>query len=184
MSKNKNKRKRKNTGYKPPAGGDGQDAVLAELEALRPSLDDPAAGPSWGAAHKLLLKTSIDPARVASTIISRDPDGIDALLRELKGEAAPAEEDVEAIEAGEPPAEEATDPEVLRKAMKAFRRRMKLMRLDHESKLGVGPMSGGRKADFESIIPPHEFPDAVWRALAADGRLVSTGKGFYNLPES
>ncbi len=177
MSKNKNKRKRKGTGYKPPAGGQDQEATIAELEALRPSLEDPAAGPSWGAAHKLLLKTSIDSARVGSAIIGRDVDAFDQLIRELRGTATP-----EDTEAEETPEAEAIDPEVLRKAMKAFRRRMKLIRLDQESKLGVGPMTGGHKADFESIIAPHEFPDAVWKALAAAGRLVATGKGFYKLP--
>ena len=73
--------------------------------------------------------------------------------------------------------------ETLRKAMKAFRRRIKLIKLDQESKLGVGPMSSGRSADFESILPPHEFPRAVWQALAADGRLEATGRGFYKLPD-
>lgn len=181
MSKNKNKRKRKGTGYKPPAGGQGQEATIAELEALRPSLEDPAAGPSWGAAHKLLLKTSIDAARVGSAIIGRDVDAFDKLLRELRGTATPedAEQDEETEET---PETEAIDPEVLRKAIKAFRRRVKLMRLDEESKLGVGPMSGGHKADFDSIMPPQEFPNAVWKALAADGRLVATGRGFYKLP--
>ena len=71
-----------------------------------------------------------------------------------------------------------------KKAMKAFRRRVKLMKLDMESKLGVGPMSGGRAADFDSIMPPQEFPPEVWATLAAEGRLVATGRGFYKLPES
>lgn len=181
MSKNKNKRKRKGTGYKPPASGQDQEATIAELGALRPSMEDPAAGPVWGAAHKLLLKTGIDPARVASTIIARDLDAFDQLIRELRGGASPVDAPVDP-EAEEAPEPEAIDTETLRKAMKAFRRRIKLVRLDHESKLGVGPMTGGRKADFESIMAPQEFPDAVWKALAANGRLESTGRGFYKLP--
>jgi hypothetical protein len=67
--------------------------------------------------------------------------------------------------------------------MKAFRRRMKLMRLDHESKLGVGPMTSGKKADFDSILPPREFDENVWKVLAAEGQLKATGRGFYGLAE-
>ncbi|HCA38620.1 MAG: hypothetical protein CMJ63_01425 [Planctomycetaceae bacterium] len=73
--------------------------------------------------------------------------------------------------------------ETKRAAMKAFRRRMKLMRLDHESKLGVGPMTSGKKADFDSILPPREFDENVWKVLAAEGQLKATGRGFYGLAE-
>ncbi|MBT4766856.1 MAG: hypothetical protein HOO04_00665 [Phycisphaerae bacterium] len=73
--------------------------------------------------------------------------------------------------------------ETKRAAMKAFRRRLKLMRLDHESKLGVGPMTSGKKADFDSILPPRDFEDDVWKVLAAEGQLTSTGRGFYGLPK-
>ncbi|MCP3914857.1 MAG: hypothetical protein GY711_04755 [bacterium] len=67
--------------------------------------------------------------------------------------------------------------------MRAFRKRLKLTRLDHESKLGVGPMTGGRKASFDAILPPHEFPPEVWRALVAEGKLRDLGAGFFQLEE-
>ena len=46
----------------------------------------------------------------------------------------------------------------LKHAMKAFRKRLKLTRLDEESKLGrVGnPMSGGKKSGVIAIMPPRE----------------------------
>lgn len=178
MSRKNKKRKGR------PGGGPSApdpDAVLSSLEALRPSLEA-GEGRAWGEAHKLLLKTSIEAARLAPMVIGRDLELFDHLLLELRGEAVepaavePAEASTEALP--EIPAE------TLKKAMKAFRRRVKLMKLDMESKLGVGPMSGGRAADFDSIMPPQEFPPEVWATLAAEGRLVATGRGFYKLPES
>jgi len=44
----------------------------------------------------------------------------------------------------DPPSPNVPDPEQLRKAMKAFKKRLKLTRLDDESSLGHGPMSGGQ----------------------------------------
>ncbi len=76
-------------------------------------------------------------------------------------------------EADAPPAEE------LRKAMKAFKKRLKLARLDAESGLGKGPMSGGRDSGIVAITPPHQYPKAVWDELVRQGRLRYTGQGLY-----
>ncbi|MCH7847474.1 MAG: hypothetical protein IIB53_03845 [Planctomycetes bacterium] len=73
--------------------------------------------------------------------------------------------------------------ETRKMAMRAFRKRLKLTRLDHESKLGVGPMTSGRKADVDAILPPHEYATQVWEALVAEGQLKSFGQGFYALAE-
>ena len=42
--------------------------------------------------------------------------------------------------------EESMTPTVLKQAMKAFKKRLKLTRLDAESTLGGGPFSGGRSS--------------------------------------
>ena len=182
MSKNKNKRKKKHGGSGPPPAAD-PTAFIEELVALRPSLEGADSGPNWGAAHKLFLKAGLAAAEIPPIVIGRDLEAFDRAVRALQG----LETEEEVASEGDPSAEDAP-PEViptetLRKAMKAFRRRIKLIKLDQESKLGVGPMSSGRSADFESILPPHEFPRAVWQALAADGRLEATGRGFYKLPD-
>ena len=87
----------------------------------------------------------------------------------------------------EAPPTEAPLPEIpdeeLRSAMKAYRKRLKLIKLDHESKLGHSPLSTGKGADFESIIPPEQWAPEVWKVLAAKGELESTGQGFYKLPD-
>jgi len=73
-------------------------------------------------------------------------------------------------------------PETLKSALKAFRKRLKLMRLDAESKLGVGrPMTSGKKSGIDAIQPPNQFPREVWQELAKQGKLKDTGGGFYAL---
>jgi hypothetical protein len=70
-------------------------------------------------------------------------------------------------------------PEELRRAMKAFRKRLKLTRLDAESGLGHGATSGGRHSGIISITPPHQYPKAVWDELVRQGRLKYVGQGLY-----
>lgn len=72
--------------------------------------------------------------------------------------------------------------EELRKAMKAFKKRLKLARLDDESTLGRGPMSGGKSSSIVAIMPPNQYPKAVWDALVEAGRLKYAGQGMYQLP--
>ncbi|MBB3209002.1 hypothetical protein FHS27_004836 [Rhodopirellula rubra] len=84
------------------------------------------------------------------------------------------------------PAEPAT-PEIpkeeLRLAMKAFRKRLKLTRLDDESRLGYGPMSSGGKSGVAAIRPPDSYPKAVWLKLAEQGKLRREGGGLYSINE-
>jgi hypothetical protein len=73
-------------------------------------------------------------------------------------------------------------PETLKSALKAFRKRLKLMRLDDESKLGGGrPTTGGRRSQIMAIIPPNQFRPETWQELAKQGKLKHTGGGFYEL---
>lgn len=75
-------------------------------------------------------------------------------------------------------------PEELRKAMKAFKKRLKLARLDDESTLGRGPMSGGKSSSIVAIMPPNQYPKAVWDELVTQGRLKYAGQGLYQLADS
>jgi hypothetical protein len=180
MAKGKG-RKRKGGGGRPVA----QDpaAIVRELEALAEklaTLDPGESGPVWGAAHKLLLKTDTDHAAAGRVIMHRDIGEFQSVLAGLRGEApaAPAEpEPAPAAPAHDIPATE------LKKALRAFKKRLKLTRLDHESRLSVSPLTSGKTADIDAILPPHEFPKAVWEALCAEGRLVNVGAGFYELAE-
>ena len=79
--------------------------------------------------------------------------------------------------------DEPLDPADLKRAMKAFRKRLKLTRLNEESKLGRNPLTSGKKSDIVAIMPPHQYPEAVWQELIRRGRLKDAGNGFYELVE-
>lgn len=70
-------------------------------------------------------------------------------------------------------------PEQLKAAMKAFKKRLKLTRLDAESNVGVGPMSGGKKSAIVAMEPPDQYPRAVWDELVKQGKLKYVGNGLY-----
>lgn len=74
------------------------------------------------------------------------------------------------------------DRDVLKRAMKAYRKRLKVTLLDAESSLGGGPFSGGKTSDICGITPPHRYPPGVWMELARQKRLVHSGQGTYELP--
>ena len=80
-----------------------------------------------------------------------------------------------------PSASQSFDPEELRKALKAFKKRLKLARLEDESRLGHGPMSKGGRSDILAVAPPSQFPRAIWDELVRQGRLRSAGHGLYQL---
>jgi len=72
-------------------------------------------------------------------------------------------------------------PEQIKGAFKAFKRKLKLMRLDEESRVGRSPLSGGRRSDIVAIEPPSEFPAACWEVLVKQGKLKRSGRGTYEL---
>lgn len=74
--------------------------------------------------------------------------------------------------------------EELRLAMKAFRKRLKLMRLDDESGLGYGPMSSGQRSGIAAIKPPDQFPKVVWQELVNQGKLRRESGGLYSMVDS
>ena len=71
----------------------------------------------------------------------------------------------------------------LKTALKAFKKRLKLTRLDAESNLGGGPLSSGRDSGIVAIVPPSQFTPAVWEELVRQGKLKKMGGGTYELVE-
>ncbi len=71
--------------------------------------------------------------------------------------------------------------EMLKKAFKAFKKRLKLTKLDDESRLGGhSPLTKG-DSGIRSIIPPREYPKEVWDELVARELLAPDGGGFLKL---
>ena len=71
----------------------------------------------------------------------------------------------------------------LKRALGAFKKRIKAIRLDDESRLGHGPLSGSRREKVVSIQPPPGFGRAVWEELADLGYLKRDTVGFYELTD-
>ena len=77
----------------------------------------------------------------------------------------------------------APTPEQLKAAFKAFKKRLKLTRLDEDSKIAGGPLSKGKGAEIVAISPPNQFPQPVWDELVKQGKLKYVGDGLYEIIE-
>ncbi len=71
--------------------------------------------------------------------------------------------------------------EELRKALKVFKKRLKLTRLDDDSKLGRSPLTGSSSEKVVSMQPPSGFGREIWEELVEKGFLKRDGVGFYEL---
>ena len=72
--------------------------------------------------------------------------------------------------------------EELHKALRAFRKRLKITQLEEDSKLGHSPLTGSRYT-IVSIRPPSGFGKEIWDELVQHGYLKADGGGFYALGE-
>jgi hypothetical protein len=73
------------------------------------------------------------------------------------------------------------DRGVLKRAMKAFRKRLKIERLDEESRIG-GAFSKGQRSGLLGVQPPDSYGLDVWEQLVRAGRLIDGGGGVLELP--
>ena len=145
---------------------------LSELLIAIGQYPDPRrASSEWKQVYKLLQKTSVPPGRITSMVGMRNVERLDEVIEQLAAPGAEAPE----------PAADAPDSETCKKALKAFRKREAVTRLDDESKLGRSPLSKGSGSSSLAISPPIEWPDEVWRELARQGKLRDVGGGFYEL---
>lgn len=81
-----------------------------------------------------------------------------------------------------PPPGPAFNPEELKRAMQAFKKRIKLAKLDDESRLGHGAMTKGGQSEIQAVQPPSQYPRAIWDELVRQGKLRAAGHGLYELP--
>jgi len=85
------------------------------------------------------------------------------------------------MSSADPPQSPAPDKKQLKAALKAFKKRLKLTCLDDQSRIGVGPLSGGATSSIVSITPPNQYPEEIWEELVRQGRLKRTSSGQYSL---
>jgi len=67
-----------------------------------------------------------------------------------------------------------------KRALKAFRKRVKINQLEDDSKLGRSPLTGA-KSQIVAIRPPAGFGAEIWEAIADKGYLKRDSGGFYEL---
>ena len=71
--------------------------------------------------------------------------------------------------------------EDLKAAFKAFKKRLKLTRLEDESKLSRRATTSGQGSAIVAIVPPNQFSQAVWDELVKQGKIKPAGGGTYEL---
>jgi hypothetical protein len=135
--------------------------VAAELEK------DPHDAAAWEQARAALGASREKEPELAAIVDAGDSAKLRELLEQWRSGARPLPEQ---------------DREVLKRAMKAFRKSLKITVLDAESSIAGGPMSGGRRSAIRGITPPPRYPREVWQELARQGRLVDARQGVYELP--
>jgi hypothetical protein len=74
-------------------------------------------------------------------------------------------------------------PEILKKALKAFRKSLRVTQLDADSQLRGRALSSGSGGAIIAMTPPSQFPQAVWDELVKQGKLKYVGHGMYELIE-
>ncbi len=82
---------------------------------------------------------------------------------------------------GDDPLLPASDRAILKRAMKALRKRLKLARLDEESALSGRAMTDGKESTIVGVRPPEQYPAEVWQLLATQNRIHALGEDLYEL---
>ena len=146
-------------------------AKLDELLAAVRTYDDPRrASGEWKRVYRLFEKAGLDQRRFQGIVGMRNVAALAELIEQLRDPDVAGDQ-----------ADEALSEETLKRALRAFRKRAKLTRLDDESKLGRGPLTKGADESMAAITPPVEWPDAIWQELVHQGKLRSVGHGLYEL---
>lgn len=123
---------------------------------------------SWRVVERLLPRATNDREEADRVIAEQDADGLGRLIDAIENPSP----------VGGSEGAEATHEEK-KAALRAFHKRLKLARLNDESKLGGRLMTGGKQSEIDAVEAPREFPGRVWKALVADGTLRDCGGGFY-----
>jgi len=170
---------------------------LGELASELFLCDDPKkASRFWERVSKALKHVDAGPAEVQKILDNHDVTGLSRLVNKLSSPSRPNSNSSTPPPTPPPsraipthplrpaPPQEPLDPldtQVQKRAMKAFRKRLKLTRLDDESKLGRSPLTSGKPSGVVAITPPNQYPPAVWHELVKQGKLKPAGTGFYAL---
>lgn len=156
----------------------------------------------WGKAQVELMRVGASATKVATIVAKRDLEALAMLVQQVDQGKLEAETP-KAADSSPPASPASAVPRTLadarrdqaatggydsleegnlKRALGAFRKRIKLMKRDDESRLGGRYTTMGRASSITAITPPREFPTAVWEELVRLGRLKRAGQGTYQLP--
>ena len=183
---------------------DNLSNLVAELWLVEEPMSKKATA-MWGRAQTALMRMGVDATRVAKVVGERDVEKLAALVKQADagaaaGAAAPGpgrgipREGLASVADGRTLKEvreasaaasgkDSLDKENLKKALRAFRKKLKTTRLDDESRLGSKYTTYGKSSGITAIQPPRDYPPAVWAKLVEEKRLLRAGQGLYELPE-
>lgn len=128
---------------------------------------NPAEVEAWTDLQSAIEETKDDGPELAQAVAERDA----AQLQALADAWMNSKRDLPAC-----------DRAVLKRAMKAFRKTLKVTRLAAETRLGGGPFSAGSDSRVVGCQPPPRYPLAVWMELVRQGRLATDRRGTFELP--
>ena len=148
---------------------DPQMALLSKFLAtvVTDLASDPGNAQAWESAGQALGATRAQEADLATAVDARDLGALRTIVEQWASGTRQLPEQ---------------DREVLKRAMKAYRKSLKVTVLDAESSIAGGPMSAGRRSAIQGITPPSRYPREVWQELARQGRLIDAKQGVYELP--
>jgi len=142
------------------------------LTAIKGYPDPRRATAEWKQIYNLMKKTPAAGNHLDNVIARRDLAELEKVIASLR----PAAEGAAA------PAGAGIDDATLAAAMKAFRRRLKLVKLDDESAIDLrDPTSKGGPSRITAIEPPREWGPEVWAALVERGQIRRVGAGIYEM---
>jgi hypothetical protein len=186
-----------------------QSNKLSDLVAeLWLAEDEKAKAKLWGRAQVALMRMGVDATQAAKVVGERDLAQFAKLVGQVDAGRVPAAGGQANTTSGDAPAQargakslsdgrtiaearaqkaaasgfDSLDEENLKRAMKAFRQKLKTLKRDDESKLGGRYVTRGQASNICAITPPAQYPAAVWNKLAESGRLKRAGGGTFALP--
>jgi len=166
----------------------------------------------WGKAQVALMRLGVDATQVASVVAKQDLEGLARLVSKVDAGVAPKKQggdqkagdpsgqgdgkidrnaksladgrtinQMKQQKAAQGGFDSLEEPN-LKRALRAFRRKLKTIRRDDESRLGNRYVTRGKSSAICAITPPNDYPKAVWEKLVELKRLKRGGQGTYELP--
>ena len=137
---------------------------LRDVRARLAAADAGAAEAAWRDADAAVAAAgAAEEAEIALPVMERDTAALDALLAAWDARKLPLS---------------AWDQAVLKRALNAYKRRLKLTRADDEFSSSRNPMSRGAESGIVGTRPPEGYTRDVWDLLVAQGRLRDAGDGL------